>query len=487
MVYLEEMLEKSFGYQLDYLKSIIQHNHCCESPESSFIKYIFLNSGNSLFSISKNQIPSNINQQRLYHAPLLAALGYTIASNVKELDLNLLTWWKNGFSRLVAKEAFTHDRTSFFFRPIELLGISLGAISCPEVSSENLNWMKSILQKGEDKLDTNDCWTYLLGNLAASSLDVTWTRKSQLIPKEMKIEELALVKLLCDFPISITQTQEIKTIKNRIHEVLLERSLVTSEAEMLQDVARAAIVYCSLKATLTQVIRSCCRQYYEVANDSKVAFEFINCIGGRFHLATQQLRTQSGIQLPKEKLKNIGEKLLVIESDAKTALEVVSSLIEQKTSDLVVNNQQFSFIDNSINMSEYNLHNSKFGGGFAAEGSTQSGGTLNDYSIIIEQNTNDINRLISSLRKTIQQFPEEQREDAEMEIDDLEAEIVNPEKQDPKRFGRRLKRLAVIGTTVATLAGGAVKLSENANTFTDNIIELGEKLEAPVQIIKDKL
>ncbi len=112
---------------------------------------------------------------------------------------------------------------------------------------------------------------------------------------------------------------------------------------------------------------------------------------------------------------------------------------------------------------------------------------VNDYSITIDNNIEDINRLISSLREAIQHFPEEQREDAEMEIDDLEAEIADPEKQDTKRFGKRLKRLAVIGTTVATLTGGAVKLSENANTFTDNIIELVEKLEAPIEIIKDKL
>ena len=64
MVYLEETLEKSFGYQLNYLKNIIQDNYCSESPESSFVKYICLNSGNSLFNISENLIPSNINQQK---------------------------------------------------------------------------------------------------------------------------------------------------------------------------------------------------------------------------------------------------------------------------------------------------------------------------------------------------------------------------------------------------------------------------------------
>ena len=133
------------------------------------------------------------------------------------------------------------------------------------------------------------------------------------------------------------------------------------------------------------------------------------------------------------------------------------------------------------------LRGSKFGGGFAAEGGRQSGGTLNDYSITIGQNIDDIERLIASLRENIQHFPEKQREDAEMELEDLEEDIKNPEKHNPKRLARRLKRIAAIGTAVTALTGGAVTVSDNLNTFTDNITELGEKLEVPIESLKARL
>lgn len=475
------MLEKSFGYQLNNLKSIVQNNYSCKSPESSFAEYIFLCSGNESLSIKENLIFSRLERQRFCQAPVLATIGYKIASNVEKLERDLLVLWKNGFSRLATKNTFTLDRTSFFYRPIELLGICLGAINCPEISSENLDWLKSILQKGENKLDVNNYWASALGNLAASSLDVIWTPKSQLLPNEMTIEELALVKFLSSFHISIPQVQEIRAIENKVNEALLERCLI--ELEMPRDIARAAIIYCSLKQTVTQVLRSSCHQHYEVANNSEAAIDFIDCVSDRFFLATQQLKSQDEINLSKEKLENIGTKLSNIESDAKTALEVVNNVIKQKNSDLVINNQQISFIGSNINMSEYNLQNSKFGGGFAAEGSIQSGGTLNDYSISIGQNINDIKRLISSLRTTIKHFPEEQREDAEMELDDLEEEIKNPKKHNPKRIGKRLKRLTAMGTAVATLAGSAVNISEDINKFTGNVMELGEKLEVPIEFI----
>lgn len=98
-----------------------------------------------------------------------------------------------------------------------------------------------------------------------------------------------------------------------------------------------------------------------------------------------------------------------------------------------------NLIKESILMSKTvnnNLQNAKFGGGFSAEGGTQIGGTFNDYSISIKHNIDDIECLIASLRENILHFPEEQREDAEMELEDLEEEIKNPEKHSPKRLGR---------------------------------------------------
>lgn len=350
------MLEKSFGYQLNYLKNIILDNYDCQSPEGSFAEYIFQDSGDDSLSTRKNRIFSELNQQKLYQAPTLATVGYKIASNVEELDLDLLTLWEKGFSRLATKETFTIDRTSFFYRPIELLGICLGATRCPKISSENLLWLKSILQKGENKLDKNNCWSYLLGNLAASSLDVSWTDKSLLIPEDMAIEELALVKLVSGFYISISQVQGIRNIEDKVNEVFLERCLV--EPEMPPDIARAAIVYCSLKKTVIQVLRSSCHQHYKVANDSEAAIEFIDSISDRFNLATQQLKSQSEINLSKNKLQNIDAKLSAIESNAKAALGAVKDIIKQKTSDSIINNQLISLVGdgNSINMNKFNFN-----------------------------------------------------------------------------------------------------------------------------------
>ena len=111
---------------------------------------------------------------------------------------------------------------------------------------------------------------------------------------------------------------------------------------------------------------------------------------------------------------------------------------------------------------------------------------IDDYSIIINENIDDINHLITSLREITRHFPDEQREDAEIEIDDLEEEIKSKEKQNPERIKRRLKRLASLGTSVAALSSFAVDVSDNLNTFTDHITELGEKLEIPIESMKAK-
>ena len=51
-----------------------------------------------------------------------------------------------------------------------------------------------------------------------------------------------------------------------------------------------------------------------------------------------------------------------------------------------------------------------------------------------------------------------------------------PEKQEPKRIGKRLQRLIAAGTAAATIAGGAATFSGDINEFTDNVLELAEKV-----------
>jgi GTPase SAR1 family protein len=108
-------------------------------------------------------------------------------------------------------------------------------------------------------------------------------------------------------------------------------------------------------------------------------------------------------------------------------------------------------------------------------------GSMTTY---INQNHDDIVRLLASLRNMIQQFPEEQKEDALMDLDGLESDLKIPEKQDPNRFGKRLKRLLAAGTAAGTIASGAATFSGDIKEFTNNILELTQNLGVPIELVQ---
>ena len=153
-----------------------------------------------------------------------------------------------------------------------------------------------------------------------------------------------------------------------------------------------------------------------------------------------------------------------------------------------INVEAIAMADNQPKSTTYNLQGSKFGGGFAAEGGTQIGGTLNDYSVTIGNNLDDIDRLLNTISEMVTRFPEEQREEAQVELDDLAEEIKTPEKHNPTRFKKRLRGLLAAGTTAAALATGAANFSGDLNEtavnfgeFSDNVIELGERLGVTIE------
>ncbi|MCC5670809.1 hypothetical protein LC653_45435, partial [Nostoc sp. CHAB 5784] len=102
---------------------------------------------------------------------------------------SFLSAWANGLTRLASREAFPSDRASFFYRPVELLGISLGVSSCPKVRPEDLRWLQDVLAEGEQRLVHGELWTFILGIYAAKILSVSWKLKNLLLPEEMTISD----------------------------------------------------------------------------------------------------------------------------------------------------------------------------------------------------------------------------------------------------------------------------------------------------------
>ncbi|NMG20957.1 hypothetical protein [Brasilonema bromeliae] len=95
----------------------------------------------------------------------------------------------------------------------------------------------------------------------------------------------------------------------------------------------------------------------------------------------------------------------------------------------------------------------------------------------ISQNTDEITKLISSLRDMSQGFPEAQREATIVHLDDLQEDITIPEKQKKERFKTRLAALLAITGTL----GGVVA---NSVDFGNKVLDLSKKLGVPIEIVQ---
>ncbi|MFG6100551.1 pentapeptide repeat-containing protein [Leptothoe sp. ISB3NOV94-8A] len=136
---------------------------------------------------------------------------------------------------------------------------------------------------------------------------------------------------------------------------------------------------------------------------------------------------------------------------------------------------------NSQQGPKYDLRGAQFGGGYVAgnvEGN-QYGGIINNYG----SNAEDITCLLTALRDQAQDFPTEQKDDANDVLDDLERDLAE-EQPDQGRIGRRLKRLVALGAAIGTLASGAAAVSGDVSTFTGNVIELTEQLGIPIEQVQ---
>lgn len=88
----------------------------------------------------------------------------------------------------------------------------------------------------------------------------------------------------------------------------------------------------------------------------------------------------------------------------------------------------------------------------------------------IEQNLDELTKLIYSLREMAKEFPEAQREEAIVHLDDLQEDLTKPEKQKPQRIKTRIVALSAI-------AGFVV----GAADFSNNVAELAEKLGVTIE------
>lgn len=169
----------------------------------------------------------------------------------------------------------------------------------------------------------------------------------------------------------------------------------------------------------------------------------------------------------------------------KEQTEVFQSLLREKyqlpsSITIQANSDSISLLGKEDSMASsqnanYDLRGARFGGGFATEGGHQSGGQFNDYSIQVGANIDEINNLIRTLRTRIQFFPEEQKTDINIELQDLEADLADERKREPKRLSKHVRFLWLTACTIAVGIAGAAD-------FSNNLLELSEKLNVPIPL-----
>ena len=149
---------------------------------------------------------------------------------------------------------------------------------------------------------------------------------------------------------------------------------------------------------------------------------------------------------------------------------IVKIMAEKEASKVTQHfNAQVTGVAGNVEGSQYinNLQGANIAN-FANQLRDSASQNASQFSQTIGQNADQIARLITTLREQAHQFPDDQRDAAQLGLDDLQQDLNAPNKVEPKRIKQRLISLlmvlSILGTTIATAAD-----------FTNNVLELADK------------
>lgn len=280
---MSDYLVKSLGWELKCLAEYLARSTPWPSPDTGFVHHVFTDRPPDSPLVLSPISSDVLDRRRIDQAPMLAAAGYGLALLHGEDDLK--STWSDGLSRLSRRDAFPIDRASFFFRPVDLLGIALGATSCSTVKKDDLNWLRGVIRDGEQRVARTDIWAFLLGAYAAHILSVQWSPIHSMAAVDLPLEDLALIKWLRDAKPDFTAgfLPEIRDLEKALLMRCSKAPLVCSDAP------RSAILYRSLASAIDAFILSSWERNWQVGRNEKDAVQLVRSICARFHICASQL------------------------------------------------------------------------------------------------------------------------------------------------------------------------------------------------------
>lgn len=247
-----DMIALSFGQQLDALSSYMSANWAWPSPDAGFALYVARSAGAELPAGLGDVSLSDTQMRRLDQAPVLAATGYALALSPSSYGPAVQDAWAKGLTRLASRQPFTPDHNSFFYRPTELLGLSLGALHCALVQPAEMAWLRGVVVEGEHRLSSGDLWVQVLAAKSAEALSHPWKQIAIRSIEAIDIADVALLAWLYGANDALAATFRPSIDGRDIDRELLMRC-ATSELSP-QGTAHAAILYYALRVVVRRAV-----------------------------------------------------------------------------------------------------------------------------------------------------------------------------------------------------------------------------------------
>ena len=253
------------------------------TPESGFCRFVY-ETVEEQCPLTEDDRQISEDDVRQGQAPILAAAGYVLSrASVPE---SVSQAYAAGLQRLSLRDAFALDHQTFAFRPVELLGIALGAARCKNLAGETRTWLENVLTKRRAESD-GDFWSRSLNRIAASRLGLSWPTPRLPAVQEAQVEELALRRWLADASQRFGWPADDRSDLRSIDAMLLNRTI--NEGPPIRDTARAAVVHHSVRRAVFDHIQSQVAREWQVGTHSRDALELVQQLCRRFAVLAKTL------------------------------------------------------------------------------------------------------------------------------------------------------------------------------------------------------
>ncbi|MEK7995160.1 MAG: hypothetical protein AAB403_15250, partial [Planctomycetota bacterium] len=222
---------------------------------------------------------------RLDETPILASAAYQYANPHFARPAGCDDAWARHFRRLAQRQAFPIDRESYFYRPLDLLGICIGAHHCSALTPTDREWLQAVLRDGEQRLPAHSRARYL-GAVAAWHVGVQWT-----IDRPTRLQDVPLATLSLLYWIT-TQEPIAKSIGLTIPgpelaAAILQRALTTQDT--YDDLADAGLILYATQDVIDRTIQARVQETWHDPVNRAAAQTLVRTICDRFQIIANTL------------------------------------------------------------------------------------------------------------------------------------------------------------------------------------------------------